>query len=129
MRLILTVVLMLAVSGVFCIPALLLGEETKSESKEEATVTNQTEDDEILAEQKYVQGKRERRLFRIKRLGALLKGDMLDTYETYGYPSSRYREEVMGRVVERWTYLEEGKQFTFRDGALIRERQFAPGSP
>ena len=129
MRIILTLALTLTVFGLLCIPAVLLGQETEFESEEEATVTNQTEDDEILAEQKYVQGKRERRLFRIKRLGALLKGDMLDTYKTYGYPSSRYREEVMGRVIERWTYLEEGVQFTFREGALIRERQFVPTSP
>jgi hypothetical protein len=29
----------------------------------------------------------------------------------------------MGRVEEKWTYIEEGKQFTFRGSKLTRERK------
>ena len=70
----------------------------------------------------------ERRQFRIKWWAAHLPDDMREIYEEYGYPSSRYREEVMGRLVERWTYLKQGRRFAFRNGQLTEERQFAPGT-
>jgi hypothetical protein len=54
---------------------------------------------------------------------------MKETYETYGAPSTRYRETVMGRVIEKWTYIDLGKQFAFEDGTLTKTIEFPPGSP
>ena len=68
-------------------------------------------------------------LFRMRRWAKLLRGDMKEVYETYGYPSTRYREEVLGRTIEKWTYIAEGRQFVFQEGELIREKEFNPGSP
>jgi hypothetical protein len=121
--------LILAISLGFCLPGMICAEETESASTDEATLTSDSEEEDILSELKTVHGKRERRRFRVKRWGTLLKGDMSEVYEAYGYPSSRYREEVMGRVVERWTYLEEGRQLTFSNGELLKERRFTPRSP
>jgi hypothetical protein len=85
-------------------------------------------DRELLSQRKVVASELERRQFRIKWWAAHLPEDMSEIYEEFGYPSSRYREEVMGRLVERWTYVKEGRRFTFRDGQLIEEREFTPGS-
>ena len=129
MREILILGLILALLGGPALPGVASARVGESASQEEPSLSNQTEEDDLLSELKTVHGKRGRRLFRVKRWAALLRGDMKSTYETYGYPSSRYREEVMGRMVERWTYLEAGRQFTFSDGRLVRERRFAPRSP
>jgi hypothetical protein len=75
-----------------------------------------------------VESMREKRIFRMKWWAARLKGDMKATYLEHGYPSYRYREYVMGSVVEKWTYLRKGKQFTFKDARLIDVRSFRPGT-
>jgi hypothetical protein len=75
------------------------------------------------------EGRRERRILRTAQWVAGLRGDMRRIYDTYGGPSTRYREMVMGRVIERWTYLGRGKQFAFQDGNLVKTIEFPPGSP
>jgi hypothetical protein len=35
----------------------------------------------------------------------------------------------MGRVVEKWTYIDLGNQFAFLDGTLAKTIEFTPGSP
>ena len=97
------------------------------EAQEEAELQAR-EDKELLSQRQVVASELERRQFRIKWWAAHLTDDMRDVYDEYGYPSSRYREEVMGRLVERWTYVDHGRRFAFKDGQLIEERQFAPGS-
>ena len=76
--------------------------------------------EEMLEELDQVHGKHERRLFKTAYWAAGLEGDMRNIYDTYGYPSSRYREVEAGVTLEKWTYLEDGKQFIFRDGKLMR---------
>ena len=78
---------------------------------------------------KLVRSRLERRVFRMAWWAANLRGDMKQTYDTYGAPSTRYRDTVMGRVVERWTYIDLGKQFAFEDGKLVKIVDFPPGSP
>lgn len=75
-----------------------------------------------------VHGERARRMFRIAYWAAGLEGDMKATYAEFGHPSYRYREIKAGITLEKWTYLNEGKQFIFRDGDLERTREFNPGS-
>jgi hypothetical protein len=106
----------------------LLAEEKRSAQSPEAAEMRAQEDKDLLAERKVVASELERRQFRIKWWAAHLTDDMRDIYDDYGYPSSRYREDVMGRLVERWTYVKQGIRFTFRDGQLIETRNFAPGA-
>lgn len=70
---------------------------------------------------KVVESKREKRAFRIKMWIRGLRGDKKRIHSEYGYPSGRYREEVMGEVTETWVYAEEQKKFTFKGNNLIRE--------
>lgn len=113
-----------------------LAQETSEESDVEGTpaageVTQPEEEvtqEDLLETQDSVHGKRGRRLFKTAYWAAGLKGDMKEVYKAYGYPSSRYREEKVGIVLEKWTYLEEGRQFVFRGGKLSGTRRFNPGS-
>jgi hypothetical protein len=84
--------------------------------------------EDLLEAQGSVHGKHGRRLFKTAYWAAGLAGDMKSTYDAYGYPSSRYREEKAGVVFEKWTYLEAGLQFTFRGDKLMATRRFNPGS-
>ncbi len=106
----------------------LLAEEAEVAPSKEAAEVRTQEDKDLLSQRKVVASELERRQFRIKWWAAHLPDDMRDVYDEYGYPSSRYREEVMGRLVERWTYLGQGRRFAFKDGQLIEERQFSPGT-
>lgn len=113
-----------------------LGRETAEESETEEApgeVEIIQEDEEITREDllerlSEVRGKRGRRMFKAAYWAAGLEADMKRIYDTYGYPSSRYREEKAGVILEKWTYLEAGKQFVFRDNRLARTREFNPGS-
>jgi hypothetical protein len=70
---------------------------------------------------KLVEGKRERKQARMEAWVAGLEGDKKRIYAQYGHPSSRYREDVMGTVVEKWVYAGSGKIFTFKGNKLIRQ--------
>jgi hypothetical protein len=94
---------------------------------EPAEIGSQSDKD-LLAQRRVVASELERRQFRIKWWAAHLPDGMKAVYDEYGYPSSRYREDVMGRLIERWTYVEQGRRFTFRDGQLVESRQFTPGT-
>ena len=105
----------------------LLAAETDAVESAEAELKAQ-EDKDLLSQRQVVASELERRQFRIKWWAAHLTDDMRDVYDEYGYPSSRYREEAMGRLVERWTYIKQGRRFAFKDGQLVEERQFSPGT-
>ena len=106
-----------------------LGQETSGKSAAEvAPAQEEMTQEDLLEAQGSVHGKRGRRLFKTAYWAAGLIGDMKRIYDTYGYPSSRYREQKAGVVLERWTYLDAGLQFTFRDDKLTRTRHFNPGS-
>lgn len=49
-----------------------------------------------------------------------LEGDKARIFDLYGYPSGKYREEVMGTVIERWVYPEHGVTFKFKGNKLTR---------
>jgi hypothetical protein len=69
---------------------------------------------------KLVRSKRERKAERMTNWIEGLEGDKARIYELYGYPSGKYREEVMGTVVERWVYPDHGVTFKFKGNKLIR---------
>ena len=79
--------------------------------------------EDLLKTKGTVHGAGSRAKFRTAYWAAGLEGDMKEIYNRYGYPSARYREQKMGRVEEKWTYLEAGKQFTFSGSKMTRERK------
>jgi len=79
--------------------------------------------EDLLKTKGTVHGAGDRARFRTAYWAAGLEGDKKEIYNRYGYPSARYREEKMGRVEEKWTYIEAGKQFTFRGSKMIREQR------
>jgi hypothetical protein len=92
------------------------------------TMTVNAEEDEVTQEDLLetkgtVHGAGSRARFRTAYWAAGLEGDMKAIYDRYGYPSARYREEKMGRVEEKWTYIEAGKQFTFSGSKMTREQR------
>jgi hypothetical protein len=106
-----------------------IAQETTEEADTEVTPAEEeiTQED-LLEDQASVRGKRGRRLFKTAYWAAGLTGDKKRIYDAHGYPSSRYREHKAGVMIEKWTYLEAGRQFVFRGDKLARTRRFAPGS-
>ena len=84
-------------------------EETKPEPKKS--------DEDVP---KLVKSKHERRIERRDNWIGGLEGDKARIFELYGYPSGKYREEVMGTVIERWVYPDQGVTFKFKGNTLIR---------
>ena len=79
--------------------------------------------EDLLKTKGSVHGAGDRARFRTAYWAAGLEGDMEEIYNRYGYPSARYREDKMGRVEEKWTYIEAGKQFTFSGSKMTREQR------
>jgi hypothetical protein len=97
-------------------------------SEEETTGAKEITREDLLEVLDQVHGKRGRRQFKAAYWAAGLEGDKKKIYDTYGHPSSRYREDRAGVVVERWTYIDQGKQFIFQGNKLTRTRRFEPGT-
>ena len=89
------------------------GESAAEETEQE---TEQPDDET----KKLVRSKRERKVERRTNWIEGLEGDKARIYELYGYPSGKYREEVMGTVIERWVYPEHGVTFKFKGKKLTR---------
>jgi hypothetical protein len=98
--------------------------QTTSSTPEEEALTQE----DLLRTRGSVHGRRGRRNFRTAYWAAGLEGDQLRVYESHGYPSARYRQETLGRVEETWTYIEAGKQYTFRGSDMVKERSFVPNT-
>jgi hypothetical protein len=109
--------------------ALLLGTGAVSTAcaDEEVEVTEQEEitQEDLLKTRGTIHGAGSRARFRTAYWAAGLKGDMKEVYDEYGYPSARYREERVGIIEEKWTYMGAGKQFTFRGTKLVHEREIS----
>ncbi|HEX6792124.1 MAG TPA: hypothetical protein VF247_12500 [Candidatus Krumholzibacteria bacterium] len=73
-----------------------------------------------------VTGTRERSNIRHFLFVKNLTGDKLAIYNEYGYTPYRLRLNEYGKVRERWTYYEIGKEFIFdQDGSLDEEHTVA----
>jgi len=79
--------------------------------------------EDLLKTKGSVHGAGSRARFRTAYWAAGLEGDMKAIYDRYGYPSARYREDKMGRIEEKWTYIDAGKQFTFSGSKMTREQR------
>jgi hypothetical protein len=87
-----------------------------SEAKETDKDMGQSDDQTA----RLVRSKHDRRVERRTNWREGLEGDKARTYEIYGYPSGKIREEVMGTVTERWVYPEQGVTIKFKGNKIIR---------
>jgi hypothetical protein len=71
-----------------------------------------------------VTGKKARKQIRRMLFIENLERDKKAVYDAYGYTPHRIRINAAGKMTERWTYHEEGLQFTFdKESNLIEERK------
>jgi hypothetical protein len=102
-------------------------EASKSSPGQTEYVPGETEE-EIVGGLRLAKGKHGRRMWRATRWVDQLSGDRARVFDSYGMPSSRYREETLGRVEETWTYLDQGIQITFQGDSVVRTRRITPGT-
>jgi len=107
-------------------PVLALAEETSSSESDEAEYVEGGVEEEMVGGLRLARGKHGRKVWRATRWVDQLTGDKARVFDAYGMPSSRYREEVMGRVQEMWTYQEQGLEITFEGGKIVRTKEFIP---
>lgn len=98
------------------------GARRANDTEGEIEESEEGKDSQEVPATKLVESKRERKTARIKNWISGLKGDKESIHREYGYPSGRYRQEVMGRVIEKWTYSEKGKTFIFEGSKIVDER-------
>jgi len=110
------------------LPALAFAEEKSPASPGETVYVPGETDEEIVGGLRLAKGKHGRKLWRSTRWSSLLTGDKAEVFDAWGMPSSRYREEKMGRVTETWTYQDQGVEITFEGAKTIRTRRFPPGT-
>ena len=113
------------------LPVNALAEEASSSTDQTEAVVGDTEDtknteNEEVGSLRLARGKHGRKMWRANRWADQLSGDKAEVYNSYGMPSSRYREDTLGRVEETWTYLGEGIEITFRGDSIIRTRRITP---
>jgi hypothetical protein len=71
-----------------------------------------------------VTGKKARKQIRHLLFVEMLDADKKAIYDTYGYTPHRLRINAAGVITERWTYYEEGLEFTFdQEGNVVDERE------
>jgi len=71
-----------------------------------------------------VTGKKARKQIRHLLFVEMLDADMKAIYDAYGYTPHRLRINAAGKVTERWTYYEQGLEFTCdQEGNLVDERE------
>jgi hypothetical protein len=110
------------------LPVYALAQETSStESGETAYVPGEVEE-EMVGGLRLAKGKHGRKMWRTTRWVDQLTGDKAKIFDAWGMPSSRYREDKLGRVTEMWTYHDQGVEITFEGDKAIRTKRFTPGT-
>lgn len=71
-------------------------------------------------------GKKARKQIRAFYYQKNLRNDKRRVYDEYGYTPHRLRINEAGKLTERWTYYNEGLEFTFdQGGKLVETREIA----
>jgi hypothetical protein len=83
-------------------------------------------EEEMVGGLRLAKGKHGRKMWRTNYWVNSLEGDKAKIFDSYGMPSSRYREEAMGRVEETWTYLEQGLEIVFHGDKIVRTKTLFP---
>ncbi len=94
------------------------GEDEKPAEDKKSTSLETVKPREV-PKRKLVESKRERKAFRMNMWVSGLEGDMERIHGEYGHPTGRHRDEVMGRIIEKWVYSDKGKTFIFEDNKLV----------
>ncbi len=110
------------------LPVIALAQETSSSTSDETAYVPGGTDEEIVGGLRLAKGKHGRKMWRSTRWVSQLSGDKAKVFDAWGMPSSRYREETLGRVKEMWTYQDQGVEITFVGDSIIRTKRFTPGS-
>lgn len=110
------------------LPVYALAQETSSSSSDETVYVPGEVDEEIVGGLRLTKGKHGRKMWRTTRWVNMLTGDKAKIFDAWGMPSTRYREDKMGRVTEMWTYQDQGMEITFEGDTIIRTTRFTPGT-
>ena len=110
------------------LPAYALAQEPTSSNPDEAQYVEGEEEEEVVGGLRLAKGKHGRKMWKATRWVNSLTGDKAEVFDSWGMPSSRYREEKMGRVTEMWTYHDQGVEITFEGDKIIRTKRFTPGT-
>ncbi len=110
------------------LPVSALAQDTPASASDQSQYVPGDVDEETAAGMRLAKGKHGRKVWRSTRWASMLKGDKARIFATWGMPSSRYREDKLGRITEMWTYQEQGIVMTFEGDKLIRSRRFTPGT-
>jgi hypothetical protein len=105
------------------LPAYALAQESAPQDTE--YVEGEVEE-EMVGGLRLTKGKHGRKMWRTNYWVNSLTGDKAKVFDSYGMPSSRYREETMGRVEETWTYLEQGLEIVFSGDNIARTKRSFP---
>ena len=110
------------------LPVIALAQETSSSTSDQTQYVTGGVDEEIVGGLRLAKGKHGRKMWRSTRWVSMLEGDKAKVFDAWGMPSTRYREETLGRVKEMWTYQDQGVEITFEGDSIIRTKRFTPGS-
>ena len=110
------------------LPVNALAQETSSSSSSQTEYVPGEVEEEVVGGLRLAKGKHGRKMWRTTRWVDQLSGDKAKVFDSYGMPSSRYREEALGRVEEIWTYLDQGVEITFQGDTITRTKRITPGT-
>ena len=110
------------------LPLSALAQEASSPAPDQTQYVPGEVEEEIVGGLRLAKGRHGRKMWRTTYWVSQLSGDKAKVFDAWGMPSSRYREETMGRVTEMWTYLDQGVEITFEGDKLIRTKNFTPGT-
>lgn len=110
------------------LPVYALTQGTSSSTSDQAEYVPGEVDEEIVGGLRLAKGKHGRKMWRTTRWVSQLSGDKAKVFDSWGMPSTRYREDTLGRVQEMWTYQDQGVEITFEGDSIIRTKRFTPGS-
>ena len=110
------------------LPVSALAQETSSSTPDQTQYVPGEVEEEVVGGLRLAKGKHGRRMWKTTRWVSQLSGDKAKVFDSWGMPSSRYREDTLGRITEMWTYQDQGVEITFEGDTIIRTKRFTPGT-
>jgi hypothetical protein len=108
------------------LPVYPLAQTSEPSSSDQPEYVQGGVEEEMVGGLRLARGKHGRRMWRTSYWVNSLTGDKARVFDSYGMPSSRYREDILGRVEETWTYLEQGVEITFHGDKIVRTEKIFP---
>lgn len=110
------------------LPVIALTQDSSTSNSDQTQYVPGGVDEEIVGGLRLAKGKRGRQMWRTARWVNQLSGDKAKVFDAWGMPSTRYRDDTLGRVTEMWTYQDQGVEITFEGDSIIRTKRFTPGT-